>query len=360
MKSESLREMTATFSEEKQGWKKRKNVFLNLNLAKQLSNFQRNWFVKHKQTVTSQSTLFFWDHFPQSLFFIIWSVLHHGSVCFTQWFCLSILHQDFLSFTPWFILHHDSVFTSQVSLLYTMILSDLHCDHIVHHDSVCFTSWFTRFYAIIQSVYTIILSSLYHDSVCFIPWFWSLYGFLWTQVNSKRCEFQIEYRYNCMWSQCFSSSDLYLLSRQQILVDTPDYADKCQHLEKLKNRLEALISPQLIAAFNAQSLGKKQSFDHPQVIATFNAQSLGKKQSYDHPEVIATFNAQSLGKKQSFDHPQVIATFNAQSLGKKQSFDHPLRSLPFLMHSLLVRSKVLTTLRSLPLIMHSLLVRELG
>ena len=177
-----------------------------------------------------------------------------------------------------------------------MILSDLHCDHIVHHDSVCFTSWFTRFYAIIQSVYTIILSSLYHDSVCFIPWFWSLYGFLWTQVNSKRCEFQIEYRYNCMWSQCFSSSDLYLLSRQQILVDTPDYADKCQHLEKLKNRLEALISPQLIAAFNAQSLGKKQSFDHPQVIATFNAQSLGKKQSFDHPQVIATYNAQPLGK----------------------------------------------------------------
>ncbi|KAK7454688.1 hypothetical protein BaRGS_00039554, partial [Batillaria attramentaria] len=46
----------------------------------------------------------------------------------------------------------------------------------------------------------------------------------------------------------------------QILVDTPDYADKCQHLEKLKNRLEALISPQLIAAFNSQSLEDTQRF----------------------------------------------------------------------------------------------------
>ncbi|KAL8588662.1 hypothetical protein ACOMHN_001979 [Nucella lapillus] len=46
----------------------------------------------------------------------------------------------------------------------------------------------------------------------------------------------------------------------QILVDTPDYVEKCQHLEKLKNRLEALISPQLIAAFNAQSLEATQRF----------------------------------------------------------------------------------------------------
>ncbi|KAK7114475.1 conserved oligomeric Golgi complex subunit 7-like [Littorina saxatilis] len=46
----------------------------------------------------------------------------------------------------------------------------------------------------------------------------------------------------------------------QILVDTPDYAEKCQHLEKLKNRLEALISPQLIAAFNSQSLEATKKF----------------------------------------------------------------------------------------------------
>ncbi|XP_025115675.1 conserved oligomeric Golgi complex subunit 7-like [Pomacea canaliculata] len=48
----------------------------------------------------------------------------------------------------------------------------------------------------------------------------------------------------------------------QILVDTPDYMEKCQHLEKLKNRLEALVSPQLIAAFNSQNLEDTQRFTH--------------------------------------------------------------------------------------------------
>ncbi|XP_005105726.1 conserved oligomeric Golgi complex subunit 7 [Aplysia californica] len=45
-----------------------------------------------------------------------------------------------------------------------------------------------------------------------------------------------------------------------MLADTPDYVDKCQHLEKLKNRLEALLSPQLIAAFNSQSLEQTQKY----------------------------------------------------------------------------------------------------
>ena len=41
-----------------------------------------------------------------------------------------------------------------------------------------------------------------------------------------------------------------------MLVDTPDYNERCQHLDTLKNRLEAMLSPQLMAAFNAQSVGK--------------------------------------------------------------------------------------------------------
>jgi len=45
-----------------------------------------------------------------------------------------------------------------------------------------------------------------------------------------------------------------------MLADTPDYADKCQHLENLKNRLEALLSPQLISAFNSQSLEQTQKY----------------------------------------------------------------------------------------------------
>ncbi|XP_060062709.1 conserved oligomeric Golgi complex subunit 7-like isoform X2 [Ylistrum balloti] len=46
----------------------------------------------------------------------------------------------------------------------------------------------------------------------------------------------------------------------QMLVDTPDYAERCDHLEKLKNRLEAMLSPQLVAAFNSQSIEAAQKF----------------------------------------------------------------------------------------------------
>lgn len=45
-----------------------------------------------------------------------------------------------------------------------------------------------------------------------------------------------------------------------MLVDTPDYSEKCVYLEALKNRLEAMCSPQIVAAFNGQSVGKKYSF----------------------------------------------------------------------------------------------------
>lgn len=41
-----------------------------------------------------------------------------------------------------------------------------------------------------------------------------------------------------------------------MLVDTPDYSEKCVHLEALKNRLEALASPQIVATFNSMSIGK--------------------------------------------------------------------------------------------------------
>ena len=54
--------------------------------------------------------------------------------------------------------------------------------------------------------------------------------------------------YKCCFELCILS--------QLMLEDTPDYAEKCQHLEKLKNRLEAMLSTHLISAFNSQSLGK--------------------------------------------------------------------------------------------------------
>ncbi|XP_021349091.1 conserved oligomeric Golgi complex subunit 7-like [Mizuhopecten yessoensis] len=46
----------------------------------------------------------------------------------------------------------------------------------------------------------------------------------------------------------------------QMLVDTPDYVERCGHLETLKNRLEAMLSPQLVAAFNSQSIEAAQKF----------------------------------------------------------------------------------------------------
>lgn len=45
-----------------------------------------------------------------------------------------------------------------------------------------------------------------------------------------------------------------------MLVDTPDYSEKCVHLEALKNRLEALASPQIVATFNSMSVGKSVCF----------------------------------------------------------------------------------------------------
>lgn len=41
----------------------------------------------------------------------------------------------------------------------------------------------------------------------------------------------------------------------KILTDVPDYADRVSRLETLKNRLEALMSPTVIAAFNTQDVG---------------------------------------------------------------------------------------------------------
>ncbi|XP_048465333.1 conserved oligomeric Golgi complex subunit 7 [Rhincodon typus] len=45
-----------------------------------------------------------------------------------------------------------------------------------------------------------------------------------------------------------------------MLVDTPDYSEKCVHLEALKNRLEAMASTQIVAAFNSQSVDQARLF----------------------------------------------------------------------------------------------------
>lgn len=46
----------------------------------------------------------------------------------------------------------------------------------------------------------------------------------------------------------------------QILTDVPDYVERCHYLESLKNRLEALLSPHVVAAFSSQSLEAAQKY----------------------------------------------------------------------------------------------------
>uniref|UniRef100_A0A8C5RAM3 Conserved oligomeric Golgi complex subunit 7 n=1 Tax=Leptobrachium leishanense TaxID=445787 RepID=A0A8C5RAM3_9ANUR len=45
-----------------------------------------------------------------------------------------------------------------------------------------------------------------------------------------------------------------------MLVDTPDYSEKCVYLEALKNRLEAMCSTLIVAAFNSQSVDQAKMF----------------------------------------------------------------------------------------------------
>lgn len=45
-----------------------------------------------------------------------------------------------------------------------------------------------------------------------------------------------------------------------MLVDTPDYSDKCVYLEALKNRLEALASTQIVSTFNSMATDQAKLF----------------------------------------------------------------------------------------------------
>jgi hypothetical protein len=47
----------------------------------------------------------------------------------------------------------------------------------------------------------------------------------------------------------------------RILANIPDYEDRKLQLEGLKNRLEAIASPQLVLAFTSASVGKCFNFN---------------------------------------------------------------------------------------------------
>lgn len=66
----------------------------------------------------------------------------------------------------------------------------------------------------------------------------------------------------------FESQDIDAMSKKivgmqqslHILTDVPDFAERCSYLESLKNRLEAMLSPHIVAAFSSQSLDSAQKF----------------------------------------------------------------------------------------------------
>ncbi|XP_024416131.2 conserved oligomeric Golgi complex subunit 7 isoform X1 [Desmodus rotundus] len=68
--------------------------------------------------------------------------------------------------------------------------------------------------------------------------------------------------------ETFKTQDIAVISAKltgmqnslMMLIDTPDYSEKCVHLEALKNRLEALASPQIVAAFTSQSVEQSKMF----------------------------------------------------------------------------------------------------
>ncbi|XP_054771119.2 conserved oligomeric Golgi complex subunit 7-like [Lytechinus pictus] len=68
--------------------------------------------------------------------------------------------------------------------------------------------------------------------------------------------------------EVFASQDVQLIANKllamqhslSMLAHCGDYDERCQSLEVLKNRLEALLSPQLVSAFNSHSLEATQKY----------------------------------------------------------------------------------------------------
>ncbi|XP_052816204.1 conserved oligomeric Golgi complex subunit 7-like isoform X2 [Mya arenaria] len=139
--------------------------------------------------------------------------------------------------------------------------------------------------------------------------------------------------------EVFQSKDIHaitakLTGMQQsllMLVDTPDYGDRCAHLEKLRNRLEAMLSPQLMAAFNSQSIESAQMFTEifksidrlPQLYNFYNLSHKG--QLVDQWKgIVQDQSGETLVEwlNQLYDH--LLSTFHSQMKWCGQIFPAPL------------------------------------
>lgn len=136
--------------------------------------------------------------------------------------------------------------------------------------------------------------------------------------------------------ETFKTQDLAVISSKltsmqnslAMLVDTPDYSEKCVHLEALKNRLEALASPQIVATFNSMSLDQAKLFVKvfteidrmPQLLAYYykchKGQLVSMWQDLSQSEL-------SLNQQLSEFYDTLLSSWHAQLQWSNQVFKNP-------------------------------------
>ncbi|MED6270796.1 Golgi transport complex subunit 7 [Characodon lateralis] len=136
--------------------------------------------------------------------------------------------------------------------------------------------------------------------------------------------------------EIFKTQDLEVISSKLtsmqnslfMLVDTPDYSEKCVHLEALKNRLEAMASPQIVATFNSMSIDQAKLFVKvfteidrmPQLLAYYykchKGQLVGIWQDLSQSEL-------SLNQQLSEYYDTLLSTWHAQVQWSSQVFKNP-------------------------------------
>lgn len=149
--------------------------------------------------------------------------------------------------------------------------------------------------------------------------------------------------------ETFKTQDLAVISSKltsmqnslSMLVDTPDYSEKCVHLEALKNRLEAMASPQIVATFNSMSIDQAKLFVKvfteidrmPQLLAYYykchkgqlvsiwqdlsqSELSLNQQLSEFYDTLLSTWHSQLQWSSQVFKNPyEVVTVLLIQTLG---------------------------------------------
>ncbi|XP_016146878.1 conserved oligomeric Golgi complex subunit 7 [Sinocyclocheilus grahami] len=121
-----------------------------------------------------------------------------------------------------------------------------------------------------------------------------------------------------------------------MLVDTPDYSEKCVQLEALKNRLEALTSTQIVSTFNSMATDQAKLFVRvftemdrmPQLLAYYY--KCHKAQLLSVWESICQSDA-PLKQQLSEFYDTLLSTWHTQLQWSSQVFKNPCEVLTVLM-----------------------------